>query len=48
MKKETNDKKLYIEPEIKLIALDSQSILAGSNEPNDNGEGDDYYHGRLN
>lgn len=55
MKKELNDKKLYMEPQIMVITLDCQCILAGSgggnqpeDDPNDDGLGDEYYHYKLN
>lgn len=37
MKKELNEKKLYLEPLMEVILLDSASILAGSND----GDGND-------
>lgn len=45
MKIEQNEKKLYMEPKIKVITVDCHDIIATS--PGD-GEGDDYYHDRLN
>lgn len=56
MKKELNEKKLYLEPLMKVILLDSASILAGSNDgdgndgndgDDDNGLGDDFWHEGL-
>ncbi|MCQ2244858.1 MAG: hypothetical protein MJZ32_11460 [Bacteroidaceae bacterium] len=56
MKKELNEKKFYLEPLMKVILLDSASILAGSNDgdgnngndgDDDNGLGDGYWHEGL-
>lgn len=45
MKMELNEKKLYKEPKIEVITVDCHDIIATS--PGD-GEGDDFYHDRLN
>lgn len=55
MKKELNNKKLYVQPKINVIPLDCESICitcsipgGSSSEDPDNGEGEEYFHGRLN